>query len=77
MVGSVSSGGWTFPLHRVVDDRVGTRDGLTRGLQLHAKYQFCAIHTADNTEGKVTIVCRFCERPLFRPAPRPLRSIVF
>ena len=26
--------------------------------KLSAKYQFCAIHTADNTDGKVTIVCR-------------------
>ena len=33
---SVSFDGWNFPLHRVVDDRVGSRDGLTPGLQLHA-----------------------------------------
>ena len=27
--------------------------------KLSAKYQFCAIHTAHNTDGKVTIVRRF------------------
>ena len=26
--------------------------------KLSAKYQFCVIHTADNTDGKVTIVRR-------------------
>ena len=30
------------------------RDPYTMG-KLSAKYQFCAIHTADNTDGKVTI----------------------
>ena len=29
-------GGWNFPWRRVVDDRVGMRDGLTQGLQLPA-----------------------------------------
>ena len=32
----VSFGGWNFPRRRVVDDRVGTRDGLTPVLQLLA-----------------------------------------
>ena len=32
----VSFGGWNFPRRRVVDDRVGTRDGLTPVLQLPA-----------------------------------------
>ena len=32
----VSFGGWNFPRRRVVDDRVGTHDGLTPGLQLPA-----------------------------------------
>ena len=32
----VSFGGWNFPRRRVVDDHVGTRDGLTPVLQLPA-----------------------------------------
>ena len=32
----VSFGGWNFPRRRVVDDRVGTRDGLTPELHLPA-----------------------------------------
>ena len=32
----VSFGGWNFQRRRVVDDRVGTRDGLTPVLQLPA-----------------------------------------
>ena len=32
----VSFGGWNFPQRHVVDDRVGTRDGLTPELQLPA-----------------------------------------
>ena len=32
----VSFGGWNFPRRRVVDDHIGTRDGLTPVLQLPA-----------------------------------------
>ena len=31
--------------------RTGTLNSISK---LSAKYQFCAIHTADNTDGKVT-----------------------
>ena len=34
--------------------------------KLSAKYQFCAIHTADNTDGKVTIL----DLPIYRHPPR-------
>ena len=37
---SVSFGGWNFPLHRVVDDRVGTSDGVTPGLQRHSSLNY-------------------------------------
>ena len=55
-------------------DIVGQGSLYTMG-KLSANNQFCAIHTADNTDGKVTIdrrlsadVHRFWKSPSFRPA---------
>ena len=40
---SVSFGGWNFPLHRVVDDRVGTRDGLTLVVLICYRIEYASI----------------------------------